>query len=129
MPHKSPDEKRKYLREWMKRRRQTDPEFKARQYACREKSKAVAQERARQIVAEYQNGGCLLCHETEPVCLTFHHRGDSPKEIGIAQAVNRGWSESKLIGELAKCVCLCANCHRKVHAGHIRLPEDTYAKN
>ena len=27
------------------------------------------------------------------------------------------WKEGKLLFEIAKCVVLCSNCHRKVHAG------------
>ena len=27
----------------------------------------------------------------------------------------------KLLAEIKKCVCLCSNCHRKVHAGIINL--------
>ena len=29
--------------------------------------------------------------------------------------------KENLLKEIKKCVCLCANCHRKVHAGIIDL--------
>ena len=34
---------------------------------------------------------------------------------------HRGKNREWLSQEIAKCVCLCANCHRKVHAGLIDL--------
>jgi hypothetical protein len=34
-------------------------------------------------------------------------------------------SLENFIAELAKCICVCENCHRKIHAGVIVLPTDT----
>jgi hypothetical protein len=64
---------------------------------------------------------CLLCGETEICCLDFHHM--SGKEAGIAQAVYKGWSKDRIIEEINKCVVLCSNCHRKVHAGVVQLAD------
>lgn len=70
--------------------------------------------RIRERVAEYKaNAGCE-CGEVDPVCLEFHHNSDD-KEINIADACNRGWSEDRLESEMKKCIVLCANCHRKLH--------------
>jgi hypothetical protein len=57
--------------------------------------------------------GCARCPERHPGCLDFHHEGD--KEIGIAQAALLGWSVERILKEIAKCIILCANCHRKQH--------------
>lgn len=46
----------------------------------------------------------------------FHHRDPAEKEFGItSDGIPRRWE--KIVAELAKCVMLCANCHREVHAG------------
>lgn len=58
---------------------------------------------------------CSLCPEAEPICLDFHHTKD--KEQEIIRAIHRGWSWDRVLLEMKKCVVLCANCHRKVHAG------------
>ena len=30
----------------------------------------------------------------------------------------------KVAAELAKCICVCQNCHAKVHAGLLQVPRD-----
>lgn len=62
---------------------------------------------------------CIVCGEKEPVCIDFHHVNPEEKEFTIGKC--RGRSKEWLINEISKCVCLCSNCHRKVHAGLIDL--------
>ena len=65
--------------------------------------------------------GCLLCGETDPPALDFHHLDMRTKELNISQGVI---SPDKLEKELEKCVVLCANCHRKVHYyGYKKFPK------
>jgi hypothetical protein len=65
--------------------------------------------------------GCLTCSETEPVCLEHHHTSDD-KEINLSSAVTRGWSWERILSEAVKGVIVCSNCHKKIHAGLIELP-------
>lgn len=62
---------------------------------------------------------CLFCKESEPICLDFHHPESEEKEFGIANNTSRKWEQVEK--EIAKCVVLCSNCHKKVHAGLISL--------
>lgn len=62
---------------------------------------------------------CTLCSETELVCLEFHHVDPSEKDFTIGASMQRSWESIKR--EIDKCVCLCSNCHRKVHAGILDL--------
>ena len=66
-----------------------------------------------------QKDKCIICGEEEKVCLDFHHVKGGKKEA-IANLV-RGGSLRKLKEEIEKCVILCANCHRKVHGGVVKL--------
>lgn len=60
--------------------------------------------------------GCQTCTEREVCCLDFHHM---KKGIPLGRAANNSYNQ--FLRELRKCVVLCANCHRKAHAGLLRL--------
>lgn len=63
---------------------------------------------------------CLLCGEDELCCLDLHHLDPDSKEMNIGDVIlHKPWD--KLKAELDKCVVLCSNCHRKVHANLITL--------
>lgn len=62
---------------------------------------------------------CIICGEAEPVCIDFHHINPADKDFSVGK--HRGRSREGLLKEVRKCICLCANCHRKVHAGLIDL--------
>lgn len=54
--------------------------------------------------------------------LEFHHVESDLKEANIFNMVRAGVSFAKVQREIAKCVILCSNCHRELHAGLIELP-------
>jgi 5-methylcytosine-specific restriction endonuclease McrA len=62
-------------------------------------------------------GSCMGCGLSDPVdVLDFHHLDPTTKEFAIStDGVPRSWA--RVQAELTKCVLLCANCHREVHAG------------
>jgi hypothetical protein len=62
---------------------------------------------------------CVKCGEPEKACIDFHHLDPSTKDFTIGKATFS--NKERLRKEVEKCVCLCANCHRKVHAGLISL--------
>lgn len=59
---------------------------------------------------------CIVCGESTSVCLDFHHIDPSTKSATVSSLLFKKAKE-----EAEKCVVLCANCHRKVHAGLIEL--------
>lgn len=64
--------------------------------------------------------GCYCCPENNPACLDFHHTEDD-KDINVSVAIQKGWGKQKIKEEISKCVVICSNCHRKLHAGLIIL--------
>jgi hypothetical protein len=63
--------------------------------------------------------GCQSCKgENVSVALDFHHLVSTEKAFTISKH-SCGWL--RIVDEMNKCVLLCANCHRKVHAGLIDI--------
>lgn len=60
---------------------------------------------------------CAGCgRDGPPALFEFHHRNAAEKDFGLSESgIPRRWE--RVVSELAKCVMLCANCHREVHAG------------
>lgn len=71
----------------------------------------------------YLGGRCQICgYDRCPAAFDFHHPDPRTKDFTVS--VKTVWSEA-LEAELRKCVLLCSNCHREVHAGwHAGLIED-----
>jgi 5-methylcytosine-specific restriction endonuclease McrA len=96
-------DRREYLKEAVKKRRK------------------FLREKAR----EYGGGKCMICGYTRcSAALDFHHIDSRTKEFGLSvKGLTRSWEKMK--EELDKCVLICANCHREVHAGMTQLPRET----
>jgi hypothetical protein len=65
---------------------------------------------------------CVVCGEEDPVVIEFHHL-DARKDVGgelVSRALRQ--SKKKFLEEIKKCVCVCANCHRRIHAGTVEIP-------
>jgi hypothetical protein len=69
------------------------------------------------ITAIKEANGCALCPENDPVCLEFHHPDPGQKDFEIGSFFNASWKWPVIVAEIKKCVVLCSNCHKKVHAG------------
>jgi len=68
------------------------------------------------MAVEYKGGKCEICGYDRCIeALEFHHKNTSSKDFGIsAKGYTRSWK--KVMEELDKCVIVCANCHRELHA-------------
>ena len=79
--------------------------------------KAVSnyRKRAKAYALESFGSKCGICgYDKCQASLEFHHLNPNEKEFGVSSSgVTRSWT--KVVEELRKCVCLCANCHREVH--------------
>jgi hypothetical protein len=83
----------------------------------------VTHRRRRKERAVFSMGAaCYACERRgPPVIFDFHHRDAKAKSFGVQDGNTRSWQ--RIAAELAKCVMLCANCHREVHAGVRELDE------
>ncbi len=89
--------------------------------------KAVTRRRKelRRKAREYKGGKCMLCgYDRCPDALEFHHTDPTKKDFGLSvKGLTRSWE--KIRTEIDKCVLVCANCHREIHAGIQQLLEVT----
>lgn len=80
--------------------------------------KAVAKRRRkiREMAVAYKGGSCQSCGYNKCLeALEFHHLDPNQKDFAISQYGHcRSWE--RVQKELDKCVMLCANCHREIHA-------------
>lgn len=74
------------------------------------------------MAREYKGGKCELCgYDRCQDALDFHHKDPKKKSFGISvRGLTRSWAAIK--SEIEKCVLICANCHREIHAGITQLP-------
>jgi hypothetical protein len=97
-------------REWYKKN-------KDKERARLKKSNKASQQKLQKWWKEYKSTlSCELCPENDPVCLDFHHKDPGTKDITLANAVHMGWGRGRIMKEVDKCMAVCANCHRKIHA-------------
>ena len=89
--------------------------------------KAVAKRRTkvRKLAIDLKGGRCRICgYDSWIGALEFHHPDPSKKDFSIsADGTTRSWERVRQ--EVDKCILLCANCHREVHAGVTQLPVET----
>ena len=69
------------------------------------------------IIKEEAGGKCCMCGYNNCIAaLDFHHLDPNVKEsriIGTTASLEKQREEAK------KCILVCANCHREIHAGLI----------
>jgi hypothetical protein len=73
--------------------------------------------RVREYLDTIRSKGCSLCGYSKCYsALEFHHVTQD-KEFDISRAKN---SLKKVMSEVGKCICVCANCHREIHSNMIQ---------
>lgn len=70
---------------------------------------------------EYKGNHCSVCDYDKCIeALDFHHLDPSQKEFQLSDRnLSSDWQ--LIQSELDKCVLLCSNCHRELHAGFLAL--------
>ena len=125
MAWKSDEARREYHKKYMKDRYYNDPVFRAQHLKNVLVSDKKRRSKYRETVKQFKQDGCIACVEKELCCLVAHHLDPSKKSFAVSQSAARV-SLRRLKEELEKCVCLCMNCHAKVHAGKLKPPAATH---
>ena len=109
-PFKDPERRREYQQKYHKET--WYPEHRQdRLDRARKKKQEV-----RKWYREYKNTlHCADCGQSHPATLDFHHIDPTEKDFVVSQILHETTSLRRLQEEIAKCVVLCANCHRIRH--------------
>lgn len=86
---------------------------------CRVDAVAKKRRNLKLKAVELKGGKCQICGYNKCVdALDFHHLDESVKSFCIAsKGYTRAWSAVEK--EINKCILVCANCNREIHAGLI----------
>lgn len=71
----------------------------------------------KQRLIDYKGGKCQICGYNRCInALEFHHINPKEKDFTISGGT-KSFNTLKL--EVDKCILVCSNCHREIHAGLI----------
>ncbi len=73
---------------------------------------------ARRVDKWKESIGCRCCNERAACCLELHHTNPSEKE-NHPSSMKTSWD--RFMKEAEKCVVVCSNCHKKIHAGLLTI--------
>jgi len=108
-----------YMRNYYKKNKH---KWKKRQISEKQKQyKLEYRQKLKQFVNN-QKTPCVVCGESEKICIDFHHKDPSKKLFDFCFS-RTSCKKDILLKEIEKCICLCGNCHRLVGAGWIKLNE------
>lgn len=75
-------------------------------------------EKKNKLLASLKKDGCIRCgYNTCYQAIEFHHIDPNKKDSTISQL----HKTEDIIKEAEKCILLCSNCHRELHAGLFNL--------
>ena len=78
----------------------------------------------KKILVDFKGGKCVVCNGIYPeCCYDFHHIDPKLKEFNLAGLMQSKANLDKAKKELNKCILVCSNCHRLIHAwGYYIVP-------
>ena len=73
----------------------------------------------KKVLVEYKGGKCQCCGYSRCIeALEFHHLNPNIKSFTIS---GKSKSFNSLKSEVDKCILVCSNCHKEIHAGLINI--------
>jgi len=99
------------------KRKRSDEEIRA----ARVEAVQRRRHKVKQMAIDYKGGCCQECgYDKYNGALEFHHLDPNEKDFSLGYKGHcTAWEKVKK--ELDKCVLLCSNCHKEVHASLIKI--------
>lgn len=84
-------------------------------YDCAPDGKQLSRSDFLNVIRKNKGGRCQRCgYDTYLGALDFHHIDPNEKEFTVG---DRDFRLEQCIEEIEKCIMICTNCHRELHAG------------
>lgn len=74
------------------------------------------------LISLFHSKCCICGFDKFQEALEFHHV--NPKEKEIPLSANKMVSLERQINEAKKCILVCSNCHKGIHAGYYQVPSN-----
>ena len=74
------------------------------------------------LISLFHNKCCICGFDKFQEALEFHHVNPEEKELSLSSNVMV--SLDRQIEEAQKCILVCSNCHKGIHAGYYKVPEN-----
>lgn len=103
---------REYVRKYL-----SDPENRRKHIERVKRNADKDRQKRKELIKIFRSNGCVICDEQEECCLVAHHINPEDKNFNIGDALGQGIGLKRFKAELEKCICVCHNCHCKIHAG------------
>ena len=88
---------------------------------CTNYQTVLRQRNLKKQMIEYKGGKCERCgYDRYYGALEFHHIDPDKKDFSLSHLKRYSFNQI-IIDELDKCILLCANCHREIHAEQMSL--------
>lgn len=82
---------------------------------CRAEHVIARRNKVKQTLVDYKGGKCEICGYDKCLdALEFHHLNPEEKEFNLSHSNSKSMEKSK--EEADKCILVCSNCHRELHA-------------
>lgn len=76
--------------------------------------------RLKSFLVKKAGGKCAICGYDRCVdAFEFHHLDPSKKQFSIGNANPKHMTWDEVVAESEKCIMVCSNCHKEIHAGLI----------
>lgn len=96
---------------------------------CQSEYVQKRREHIKLLALAYKGNKCQCCGYNKCIsALEFHHIEPMQKEFAIGtNGYTRSWNKVK--NELDKCILVCSNCHREIHANILQCPNEIIKDN
>ena len=90
-------------------------------YNCMPEGHQLSRSEFIDLIRKQRGGKCERCgYDKYQGALEFHHIDPSEKDFTIG---DRDFKLKDCVKETKKCILICANCHREIHAGLSNIEE------